>query len=66
MDYPDVLLHIDGTWRPARSRRTIPILNPATEEVIGTVAHADQADLDEGLGAVEKGFKIWRAKASAS
>src|SRR5262249_7931244 len=39
---------------------TIPVLNPATEEAIGTVAHADKADLDEALAAAEKGFKLWR------
>jgi succinate-semialdehyde dehydrogenase / glutarate-semialdehyde dehydrogenase len=32
------------------------VLNPATEEVIGTVAHAEKADLDEALAAAEKGF----------
>jgi succinate-semialdehyde dehydrogenase/glutarate-semialdehyde dehydrogenase len=60
MSYRDVLLHIDGVWRPASGRRTIPILNPASEEVIGTVAHADQVDLDEALEAADRGFKVWR------
>lgn len=64
MSYRDVLLHIDGVWRPATGRRTIPILNPASEEVIGTVAHADQVDLDEALDAADRGFRIWRAIAS--
>ena len=36
------------------------MLNPATEEAIGTVAHADSADLDEALEAAAKGFKVWR------
>jgi succinate-semialdehyde dehydrogenase/glutarate-semialdehyde dehydrogenase len=61
MDYPNVQLLIDGKWRPAASGKTIPVLNPATEEVIGTVAHAGKADLDEALAAAEKGFKAWRA-----
>ncbi|HEX7821744.1 MAG TPA: NAD-dependent succinate-semialdehyde dehydrogenase [Sphingobium sp.] len=60
MQYQDVLLHIDGRWRPALSGKTIPIINPATEEVIGTVAHAEKADLDEALAAAQKGFRIWR------
>nr|WP_301293819.1 NAD-dependent succinate-semialdehyde dehydrogenase [Nitrobacter winogradskyi] len=54
---------IDGRWRPGASGRTIAVLNPATEEQIGTVAHADRADLDEALAAADKGFKIWRAVA---
>jgi succinate-semialdehyde dehydrogenase/glutarate-semialdehyde dehydrogenase len=59
MDH-NVLLHIDGQWRPATGNRTIPILNPATEEQIGTVPHASQADLDEALEAAERGFNIWK------
>jgi len=45
--YPDILLHIDGTWRPARAGKTIPVVDPATEETIGQVAWAEVADLDE-------------------
>ena len=63
MSYSDVLLHINGTWRKSHSGQTIPVLNPATEEEIGTVAHADKADLDEALEAAEKAFKAWRAVA---
>ena len=58
--YQDTQLFIDGTWRPARSGRTIPVLNPATEEVIGTLAHAGKDDLDEALDAAAKGFAVWR------
>ena len=60
MSYPNVQLFIDGKWRPAASGKTIPVLNPATEEPVGTVAHAEKADLDEALAAAEKGFKAWR------
>jgi succinate-semialdehyde dehydrogenase / glutarate-semialdehyde dehydrogenase len=59
--YPDVLLHVAGTWRKAQDGRTLPVLNPATEEQIGTVAHASIADLDEALAAAERGFATWRA-----
>ncbi|EHL97204.1 aldehyde dehydrogenase family protein [Acetobacteraceae bacterium AT-5844] len=58
--YPNVQLHIDGKWRDATGGRSIPVINPATEEVIGTVAHASQSDLDEALEAAERGFKIWK------
>ena len=58
--YPDVQLLIDGQWRAASGGRTIPVLNPATEEVIGTVAHASRDDLDEALAAAERGFATWR------
>ncbi|MEW6438365.1 MAG: NAD-dependent succinate-semialdehyde dehydrogenase [Pseudomonadota bacterium] len=59
-DYPDVQLLIDGRWRAGAGGRTIPIINPATEEVIGQVAQAEIADLDLALAAAKKGFAIWR------
>lgn len=64
VSYPDVLLFIDGQWREGRGHdggaASQPIVNPATEEVIGTLAHASRADLDEALVAAEKGFATWR------
>ena len=62
--YPDTLLHINGAWRPAEDGRTIPVLNPATEERIGTVAHASRADLDDALAATARGFAVWREKSA--
>ena len=58
--YPNVTLLIDGQWRAAASNRTIPVVNPANGEHIGTVAHADISDLDHALEAAQKGFKLWR------
>ena len=58
--YSDVLLFIDGEWTKAAGGRSIPVVNPATGEPIGTVAHADKSDLDRALEAAEKGFKVWR------
>jgi succinate-semialdehyde dehydrogenase/glutarate-semialdehyde dehydrogenase len=58
--YPDIQLLIDGVWCKAESGKTIPVVNPATGEQIGTVAHAEKADLDRALAAVEKGFQVWR------
>ena len=58
--YPNTQLFIDGTWRDARGGRSLPVLNPATEEVIGQVAHASKDDLDEALEAAAKGFATWK------
>jgi succinate-semialdehyde dehydrogenase / glutarate-semialdehyde dehydrogenase len=58
--YPDVQLLIDGKWRPGQDGKTIPVLNPATEEVIGQVAQAGIADLDLALSAAQRGFAVWR------
>ncbi len=59
--YPEVLLHIAGEWRGARSGETRPIVNPATAEEIGRHPVAGREDLDEALVAAERGFKLWRA-----
>jgi succinate-semialdehyde dehydrogenase/glutarate-semialdehyde dehydrogenase len=58
--YPNTLLFIGGAWREASGSRSIAVENPATGESIGTVAHADRADLDAALDAAERGFAIWR------
>jgi succinate-semialdehyde dehydrogenase / glutarate-semialdehyde dehydrogenase len=58
--YPDTSLFIDGAWSNATSGKTIPVLNPATGDPVGKVAHADRADLDRALAAAAKGFQAWR------
>ena len=58
--YPDVQLLIDGAWTGAEGGRSLEVVNPASGEVNGTVAHASRADLDRALEAAEKGFKAWR------
>ncbi|MEO3389473.1 NAD-dependent succinate-semialdehyde dehydrogenase [Mesorhizobium sp. CAU 1741] len=59
--YPDTQLLIDGEWRGGVEGRTIPVVDPATGEEIGKVAHATKADLDAALAAVDRGFKVWSA-----
>ncbi len=56
--YPDVQLYIDGQWRASRDNRSLPVINPATGESLGSVAHAGIADLDEALA---RGFATWRS-----
>jgi succinate-semialdehyde dehydrogenase/glutarate-semialdehyde dehydrogenase len=58
--YSDVSLFIDGEWRKAAAGRSLPVVNPATGEEIGTVAHADRSDLDHALEAADRGFRTWR------
>jgi len=58
--YGDVSLFIDGRWQKAFSGKTIDVIDPATEEKIGTVAQAGVEDLDRALAAAEKGFAAWR------
>ncbi|MDO8768373.1 MAG: aldehyde dehydrogenase family protein, partial [Burkholderiaceae bacterium] len=58
--YPNVQLMINNEWRAARGDAIIPVHNPATGEVVGSVAHATIADLDDALIATAKGFDIWK------
>ena len=54
-------LLINGQWRQGSEGKTEPVLNPATEEVLGEVPHASAADLDEALQSSAEGYKVWRA-----
>lgn len=64
MSYPATLrLFIDGEWLSGNGRTTQPVINPATEEIIGELPYASVADLDRALAAAERGFAVWRAMA---
>ena len=60
MNYPNVQLYIDGAWCAAASGNTLPVMNPATGKQIGTLAHAERADLDRALDAATRGFNTWK------
>jgi succinate-semialdehyde dehydrogenase/glutarate-semialdehyde dehydrogenase len=53
-------LFINGELRDSLSGATIPVINPATGQGIGTVSHAERPDLDLALQAAERGFHVWR------
>jgi succinate-semialdehyde dehydrogenase/glutarate-semialdehyde dehydrogenase len=58
--YNDVNLFIDGAWTAAEAGKMLVVINPATGEPAGKVAHAERADLDRALDAVAKGFLVWK------
>src|SRR5690606_41490506 len=58
--YPDTRLLIDNQWVDAADGRTLDVLNPATGQAIGRVAHAGIPDLDRALAAAQRGFETWR------
>lgn len=61
MSYPDLHLFIGSKWR--KTSDTMPVINPATEEEIGRLPIARQADLDNALDAAEKSLRLWRRTA---
>src|SRR3954463_5863367 len=44
-------LFINGEWRDAAGGKTLDVINPATEEVVASVASADKADVDAAVAA---------------
>jgi succinate-semialdehyde dehydrogenase / glutarate-semialdehyde dehydrogenase len=55
--YPDLKFFIGGEWKTADGQ---PVVNPADENVIGTVPHAGRTELDAALAAATDGFRVWR------
>ncbi len=49
-------LYIGGELRAAKSGRSYPNLNPATEEVIGQVADAGREDMEAAIAAARRAF----------
>lgn len=60
MNYPNTQLFIAGQWCDAQDGKTIPVLNPATGQEIGRVAHGGLADLERAVEAARQGFETWR------
>src|SRR5580698_6857084 len=60
--YPELNLLIGGEWISGGDREHIPVINPATEEVLGQLPLATRADLDLALAAARDAFPAWRAK----
>lgn len=58
--YPRVFLYIDGIWCASTDGATLPVVNPATEEHLGTVPRATIIDLERAVSAARKGFEAWR------
>lgn len=57
---PHTQLFINGIWCDSAAGKTLDVLNPATGQSIGTLSHAERADLDRALEAADKGFHVWR------
>src|SRR5882762_3648680 len=58
--YERLALFIDGQWRQGSAGKSEPVINPATEDVLGVLPHASKDDLDEALAAAQRGFDVWR------
>ena len=55
----DIKLLIDGKWIQSSERDSLPLINPATEEILSNVPIANDKDLDNSLTSSHKAFKTW-------
>src|SRR4029453_4411448 len=49
-------LLIGGEWRDAEGGKTLPVINPATEEVIAEIGAASKSDVDAAVAAAPAGL----------
>jgi succinate-semialdehyde dehydrogenase/glutarate-semialdehyde dehydrogenase len=54
--------YIDGKWADADSGKTLPVDNPATGEILGTVPNMGAAETRRAIEAANAAFPAWRAK----
>lgn len=57
--YETLALYIDGKFIEAEGRKTEPVLNPASGEVLAQLPHAAREDLDRALAAAQRAFTTW-------
>jgi succinate-semialdehyde dehydrogenase/glutarate-semialdehyde dehydrogenase len=54
-------LFLDGDWTDSSDGATTDVLDPATEELYGTIARATESDIDAALVSAQSGLALWRA-----
>ncbi|ACL58860.1 NAD-dependent succinate-semialdehyde dehydrogenase [Methylobacterium nodulans] len=58
--YTKLALLIDGEWIEGTEAGSEIVLNPATEQPLGTLPHAGTAELDRALQAASRAFEGWK------
>ena len=53
-------LFINHEWVDSASGETVPVLNPATEEVVAMVQEGTPADAEKALQAAQAAFATWK------
>jgi aldehyde dehydrogenase (NAD+) len=51
--------YIDGAWQDSGSKKTLPVVNPATEEALYEVAFGSAADVDKAVAAARRAFETF-------
>lgn len=58
----DGKLYIDGFWQEADSGETIDVLNPATGDIVGTMAYGGEEETKRAIEAAARVFPDWRKR----
>src|SRR3954454_12187016 len=56
-DVRDYQLYINGEWSSSNSKKTFPVFDPSTEEVIAQVPDANAKDVDRAVAAAKAAFE---------
>ena len=51
--------YVDGAWQSPVSKKTWPVVNPATEEVLYEIALGSQEDVDKAVAAARRAFETY-------
>jgi aldehyde dehydrogenase (NAD+) len=51
--------YIDGRWVDPRQPRSLPVVNPATEEEVGRISLGSAADVDDAVKAARRAFATY-------
>lgn len=57
--YPDIKMLIAGEWVASGGEGSMPVVNPATEEKIGSAPKVSKEQLDAALAAADEAFPGW-------
>ena len=58
--------YIDGAWVDPAVKKTVPVVNPATEEAMYEVAVGSKADVDKAVAAAKRAFETFSQTAARS
>ncbi|CRM63574.1 MULTISPECIES: aldehyde dehydrogenase family protein [Pseudomonas] len=58
--------YINGRWTPPAVPASLPVVNPATEEVVAEVARGSAEDVDRAVAAARAAFPEWSARSVES
>ncbi|HIC75275.1 MAG TPA: aldehyde dehydrogenase family protein, partial [Candidatus Poseidoniales archaeon] len=56
-------IYIGGEWVEANGEGTIEVVNPATEQTIGSVPVGSSSDVDAAVAAARRAFPEWSESA---